>query len=91
MPFLKEAWTRINSETPIWFKKLGAASIAAGAAGVAMLGMQTGINLATPANSVAPHVPEIITTIGSHLMVAGAIGKVISAFACTTTPEPPKQ
>lgn len=90
MSFLKEAWTRINAETPTWFKKLGNASIAAGTAGVAMMGMQAGLNVVTPAGGIPPHVPDIITTLGSHLMVAGAIGKVISAFACTNPPEPPK-
>jgi hypothetical protein len=87
MSFLKEAVDRLQGETPKWFKKLGNASIAAGTAGVAMLGMQTALSAITPAGSIAPHVPEIITALGSHLMVAGAIGKVVSAFACTNTPE----
>lgn len=87
MSFLKEATDRLKGETPVWFRKLGNASIAAGTAGVAMLGMQTALDAVSPAGSIAPHVPAIITTLGSHLMVAGAIGKVVSAFACTNTPE----
>lgn len=87
MSFIKEAFDRLNGETPKWFKKLGNASIAAGTAGVAMLGMQTALTAVTPAGSVAPHVPDIISSLGSHLMVAGAIGKIVSAFACTNTPD----
>lgn len=87
MSFFKEAADRLNGETPKWFKKLGNASIAAGTAGVAMLGMQTALNAVTPAGSISPHVPDIINALGSHLMVAGAIGKVVSAFACTNAPE----
>lgn len=87
MSFFKEAADRLSGETPKWFKKLGNASIAAGAAGVGMLGMQTALTAMTPAGSAVPHVPEIINTLGSHLMVAGAIGKIVSAFACTNTPD----
>lgn len=89
MSFLQEAYARLQGETPRFFKRVGAASIAAGAAGVAMLGMQTAIDTVTPKGSIAPHVPDIITTLGGHLMVAGAIGKVVSAFACTNAPETP--
>lgn len=86
MSFLKEAWIRINSETPLWFKKLGAISVGAVAAGIAMLGMQAGIDVITPAHSIPVHVPDIISVLGSHLTVGGSIGKVVSGFACTTTP-----
>lgn len=91
MSFLKEAYVRLQGETPRFFKRVGNASVAAGAAGIGMLGMQTAINAATPQGSVPPHVPEIISSLGGHFMVAGAIGKIISAFACTNTPESPKQ
>lgn len=89
MSFLKEAYVRLQGETPRFFKRVGAASVAAAAAGVSMLGMQTGINVMTPSGSIPPHVPDIISTLGGYFMVGGAIGKIISAFACTTTPEPP--
>lgn len=90
MSFIKEVYVRLQGETPKFFKKIGNASVAAATAGVAMLGMQTGINTMTPQGSIPPHVPDIIATLGGHFMVAGAIGKIISAFACTNTPEAPK-
>lgn len=90
MSFFKEAFVRLQGETPKFFKRVGNASISAGAAGVGMLGMQTAINAITPQGSIPPHVPDIIATLGGHFMVAGAIGKIISAFACTNTPDVPK-
>lgn len=88
MSFFKEAVVRIKSETPIWFRRLGNGSVSAGVAGLGMITMQAGLNAITPQGTVPPHVPDFISTIGSHLMVAGAIGKIFSAFACTNTPTP---
>ena len=89
MSFLSEALSRLQGETPRFFRRIGNASLSAGAAGVAMLGMQTALIAATPQGSIPPHVPDIISVLGGHFMVAGAIGKIVSAFACTNTPEPP--
>lgn len=75
--FIKEAYTRLNSQTPTFFKKLGNLGMAAAAAGGAII---------TP-EVIGAHMPETLTKIGAHLLTAGAIMKAVSHFAVDTPPD----
>lgn len=75
--FIKEAYTRLNQDTPIFFKKVGRMGVAAGAAGAAMI---------TP-DMAGAHIPEMITKVGGYLLTAGVVMKAISHFA-VDTPDP---
>jgi hypothetical protein len=69
--FFNEAYTRLISSTPVFFKKLGKVGVAAAASGGAMI---------TPEIAGA-HFPLIVSKIGAHLLTAGAIIKAVSHFA----------
>lgn len=75
--FLKEAYARLNSNTPAFFKKVGKIGMAAAAAGGAII---------TP-EIVGAHIPDMLVKVGAHLLTAGAIMKAISHFA-VDTPDP---
>lgn len=75
--FLKEAYDRLNQDTPIFFRKVGRLGVAAGAAGAAMI---------TP-DMAGAHIPAVITKIGGYLLTAGVVAKAVSHFACDTPPD----
>jgi len=79
--FFNEAYTRLTSKTPTFFKKVGNIGVTAAAAGGALI---------TPEIAGA-HIPDALTKIGAHLLTAGAIMKAVSHFACTDPPFPPQQ
>lgn len=75
--FFKEGLARINSQTPIWFKKLGRIGIGMTA---------TGLGLFSPI-ALGATMPPIILEIAKDMLIVGAVMKAVSAFACTTPPE----
>lgn len=75
--FLKEAYTRLNQQTPVFFKKIGRIGVASGAAGAAMIAPDV----------VGAHIPEMVGKIGAHLLTAGVIMKAVSHFACDDAPD----
>lgn len=75
--FFQEAYSRLNTETPAFFKKVGNVGVAVATAGGAII---------TPEIAGA-HIPDALTKIGAHLLTAGAIMKAVSHFACTTPPD----
>lgn len=77
--FFKEAFDRLNQQTPTFFLKVGNIGVTAAAAGGAMI---------TPEIAGA-HLPEIITKVGGHLLTAGAIMKAVAHFACVAPPDKP--
>lgn len=75
--FLKEAYSRLNSQTPAFFKKVGNIGSALAVSGGAVI---------TPEIAGA-HMPDMLTKIAAHMLTAGAIMKAISHFACVTPPD----
>lgn len=78
--FLKEAYSRLSSQTPVFFKKVGNLGVGLAAAGGAVI---------TPEIAGA-HMPDTLTKIAGHILTAGAIMKAVAHFACVTPPDQPK-
>jgi hypothetical protein len=74
--FIKEAYDRLNSQTPVFFKKIGRLGVSLAATGAAFIAPEV----------TGAHIPEMVTKIGAHLLTAGAIMKGVAHFACTDPP-----
>jgi hypothetical protein len=79
--FLKEAYDRLNSKTPTFFKKIGRIGVSLAATGGALIAPEV----------VGANMPEMVTKIGAHLLTAGAIMKGVAHFACTDPPSNSQQ
>lgn len=77
--FFNEAYKRLNSQTPVFFRKVGNVGMTVAAAGGAII---------TPEIAGA-HIPDALTKVGAHLLTAGAIMKAVAHFACIDPPAPP--
>jgi hypothetical protein len=71
--FFKEAWTRINSDTPTFFKKIGNVGTGIAASGTAIV---------TP-EVVGAHMPDILVKIGAIMLTVGATMKGMSHLGST--------
>jgi hypothetical protein len=74
--FFKEAYARLNSQTPSFFKKIGTIGASFAGTGGALLVSEV----------AGAHIPEAVTKIGAHMLTAGAIMKAVAHFACTDPP-----
>lgn len=78
--FLKDAYNRFNSETPAFFKKIGAIGTATAI---------TGGSIVTPEVAGA-HIPDLLVKFGTHMLAIGAVMKAVAHLACVTPPDQPK-
>lgn len=76
--FIKEAYSRINAQTPTFFRKVGNLGTTLAVSGGAII---------TPEIAGA-HIPDMLSKVATHMLTAGAIMKAVSHFACVTPPDP---
>lgn len=74
--FFKEAYARLNAQTPTFFKKVGNLGVTLAASGGAII---------TPEIAGA-HMPDALVKVATHMITAGAIMKAVAHFACTEPP-----
>lgn len=82
MGFLKETLSRVSSETPLYFKRIGRMGMGLTASGFAML--STGTLPATV------HIPAMVGNIGGHMLVAGLIASAVAKLPCQDPDDPKK-
>lgn len=78
--FFSQAWTRLNAQTPTFFKKLRTVGQSLTVAG----GACTASNI-----SPSVHMPSTLMHLGINALVAGFIITTVSSFACKDPNEPP--
>lgn len=78
--FFSQAWERINSQTPTFFKKIRTIGNSLMATGTA-----------ATASQIVPNVkiPPTIITLGTHAIVVGFVMTLVASFACKDPNEPP--
>lgn len=76
---MKEIFLRLTSDTPSFFKKIRKAGIASMAAGLAIIGLPAGLSEV----GVSVSLPEIVSTLGSYLVVGGFAATKVSSLAVT--------
>ena len=80
MNLFTEAWKRLNSDTPHFFRKIK--RVGAGLSA-------TGGTLVAPSVVPQVHMPDILIKIGGYLIVAGVVAAGVAKFACDDPPVPP--
>lgn len=75
--FWSQAWERLNSSTPIFFKKIIKAGVSLGGVGGGLI---------APGLAPSIHWPAQLTTIGSYLLIIGAVAAAVAKFACDDPP-----
>jgi hypothetical protein len=71
--FLNEAWNRLNSNTPVFFRKIKKIGVGLGASGG---------SLVAPTAIPAVHMPDILVKMGGYLIVAGVVMGGVAKMAC---------
>lgn len=77
MSFFNEAKARLQSSTPIFFRKIIRAGISLGSVGGGLI---------APGLAPSIHWPVQLTTIGTYLIIIGAVAAAIAKFACDDPP-----